>query len=139
MKTCTYCGKEYSDGATSCPIDGEPLESPGQPTGKTVRLQRLQKQQPSKGDVIGGLVFVLLGLGIGVIAVREPIRLAEQHVKGTIVVYFTLLIISPAMVLGGIVRALAGKEAARRWSKVLPFIAFIIGIVLCAFVLIKLS
>ncbi|HLX70707.1 MAG TPA: hypothetical protein VKV04_13855 [Verrucomicrobiae bacterium] len=28
MKKCSYCGKEYSDEATLCSIDEQPLESP---------------------------------------------------------------------------------------------------------------
>jgi len=32
MKKCSYCGKEYSDEASSCTVDGEALETVGAPT-----------------------------------------------------------------------------------------------------------
>jgi hypothetical protein len=40
MKRCRYCGSEYSDEATVCPIDGEPLE-----TVKPSNLQDLNSSQ----------------------------------------------------------------------------------------------
>src|SRR6478735_5146488 len=32
MKHCTYCGKEYTDDISNCPIDGKPLQPDGLPT-----------------------------------------------------------------------------------------------------------
>src|SRR5215471_11402258 len=31
VRTCSYCGKEYSDEATACAIDGRPLIDPSKP------------------------------------------------------------------------------------------------------------
>lgn len=30
MKRCPYCGKEYTDDVTVCPLDGEPVVNPGE-------------------------------------------------------------------------------------------------------------
>ncbi len=34
MKNCSYCGREYADGMTVCPIDGQPVISPQAGQGK---------------------------------------------------------------------------------------------------------
>ena len=39
MKTCSYCGKEYPDEATTCPVDGESLAG-SIADRKKVRLSR---------------------------------------------------------------------------------------------------
>src|SRR5262249_30223411 len=89
------------------------------------------KKKPSKGEVIGGLVIALMGVGIGAFAIALPMYLAKQHAKGTVYVSLLALIASPTVVLHGLALALSGARGAARGAKAITWIGFLLGIVLC--------
>jgi hypothetical protein len=55
MKTCSYCGKEYSDDAEVCAIDQQPLKEPAESSSSV--LVRHSMKKPVKIAII---VFVLV-------------------------------------------------------------------------------
>jgi hypothetical protein len=56
MKKCSYCGKEFSDTATACDIDGRPLidlNAPD-PSSQTPRAPREYQRLPGRGTQVEG-------------------------------------------------------------------------------------
>jgi hypothetical protein len=67
MKTCSYCGKEYSDEASVCAIDGQPLKSvapPPAPPPITDRKQIVDDEHLRLLSIFHfvGAGFALLGM-----------------------------------------------------------------------------
>ena len=76
MKKCTYCGKEYSDEATVCELDANPLvatkSAKAAPT-PTVEMTGLNKLfSNSSGIFFWGLDARLLWGIVGVLACKHP-------------------------------------------------------------------
>src|SRR5579872_4041287 len=75
MKKCSYCGKECSDEATVCPLDGEPLVSPtpvvppplpSLPPPVPLHLRpRPAGSTQQKTPALNGIVIALIVAGIG--------------------------------------------------------------------------
>jgi hypothetical protein len=79
MKQCSYCGKEYPDDATVCPMDRQPLVSDVEPSPSPERLvidmQAHFAARPLQVKVAAGL----LGEGLAFDTIKALLRIAVHH------------------------------------------------------------
>jgi hypothetical protein len=76
MKKCTHCGKEQPDEATTCPVDGQPLESvvtllTQRSPEVEVKSAPVASQYAARGLLVGTILGIFYGVTGGIHSLRE--------------------------------------------------------------------
>jgi hypothetical protein len=121
MKKCTYCGKEHSDEATTCEIDGQPLEpvilQPKPALEGCTHKKELTRISPLRAGIISGVLYGVMAL------IFVPIGLLTLlfHGKSGVANAFGGVFFIFAPVLYGILGFIGGIIAAAVYNLVVKF------------------
>lgn len=118
MKKCSYCGKRYSDEATQCAVDQQPLEqiaasSGSFPTVNQPGASRMAVNDPVRAAARRNLLLGGLWLGGGLVITLLTYGVASSsRTGGTYVVAWGAIVVGAVRIFRGLAAGAAAKASS---------------------------